>query len=637
MGDQQTGHGMETAVVGHGQGGPAHGAIEQAGQVQMPQIGHVGLFAKGEPEPLGTGSVRGVIARKGWHWRWFHHNVVAKVEATHAAMGTPLKGAIGNDRRRQGFFEVVAQPGFGDAGVEVIPGQGAIGQGGQVEGGWGRRDAIRGIQGGIQVRGGGIGIREEVPFPGFDAAILPGEVGFGDRLLPGSKGAIEAFPPGIHPRSQFPSAAHHGAQPAIAPSDKILHRRNPHIGEIHLHTANGAELRPQQVLLAAKFARRHRMPLERRVRLGREIGDGDIEIQAAAVGGTAFALQPAHGFRNSQHIGVGFPRQPNHEIELDFVPTLFPGGFDALEQFGVGEAFVHNVAQALGARFRGKGQPARSRPPQHIGNVFVKAIDPLTGQRQGNVFPLKPVFDFQPHGGEREIVRTAQGQERKFVVAGGAHPFNHGIHHRIGIHVPGRARQHSRLAEATAPRATAPDFDFQAIVDGFHVGHQGGGVVGHRVGDAAQDLRGYIWAVGTHRAVRLHGIKLGHIDPRHLGQIQQQGFPAQARLLALLDHQPHFRQHFFPVAEDDQIKKVGVGFWVGGGGLAAREDQRPGGEICALAIAPGQGNPRQIQHFQNVGGPEFVAEAEAKNVVVLERSPRLHRKQGRAGVPQLGR
>ena len=122
------------------------------------------------------------------------------------------------------------------------------------------------------------------------------------------------------------------------------------------------------------------MPLERRVGLGREVGDRQSELNPLATARAALPLKPTDGFRNPQHIRIGFPGQPNHEIELDFVPTLFPGGFHAPQQFLIGQALINDVPQALGSRFRGKGQAALARAPEDIGDVLIEAIDPLAGQ-----------------------------------------------------------------------------------------------------------------------------------------------------------------------------------------------------------------------------------------------------------------
>ena len=218
MGRHNPGRGMETARVGHRNCCPAHGAIEQAHQIQMTEQGHFAPLGKPQPHPLGPGLIGLEVALELRNHRRRHHHVIAKVIATNPAMGTALKGAVGNRGRLQGPLQILFQPFFVHAAVQVIPGQGAIEQGGRVD----------------RLRCGRFSFFKGVPLTRFHLAIFPMQAGFLDRLLPSPKGPIEAFPPGIHPRAQLPSPAHHRPQPAIAPAHKILHGRDPHIGEIRL-------------------------------------------------------------------------------------------------------------------------------------------------------------------------------------------------------------------------------------------------------------------------------------------------------------------------------------------------------------------------------------------------------------------
>ena len=50
--------------------------------------------------------------------------------------------------------------------------------------------------------------------------------------MPRSKRAIETFPPGIHSGTQFPGAANHRGQTAVAASDNRVQRNLAHLGKI---------------------------------------------------------------------------------------------------------------------------------------------------------------------------------------------------------------------------------------------------------------------------------------------------------------------------------------------------------------------------------------------------------------------
>ena len=96
-------------------------------------------------------------------------------------------------------------------------------------------------------------------------------------------------------------------------------------------------------------------------------------------------LQAPTGGGNCEHICIGFPRQANHEIQLDLAVTGLHRRADALQQFGVAEAFVDDVAQALAAGFGGEGEAGPTGAPQDVGNIGIKAVNPLAGQGEADV------------------------------------------------------------------------------------------------------------------------------------------------------------------------------------------------------------------------------------------------------------
>src|SRR4028119_1412766 len=121
---------------------------------------------------------------------------------------------------------------------------------------------------------------KKIPLAAFDFAVFPGKARFIDGLSPSFVSLIQAFPPRIHTRAQFPSAADYSSQTSIAPSDKILHCRNPHISVIHLDAPHPPKFSLQQFLLAGKLSSRNRVPLKGSVRLRRKIRNCQVKIQS---------------------------------------------------------------------------------------------------------------------------------------------------------------------------------------------------------------------------------------------------------------------------------------------------------------------------------------------------------------------
>ena len=266
---------------------------------------------------------------------------------------------------------------------------------------------------------------------------------------------------------------------------------------------------------------------------------------------------------------------------------MLHGGADAAQQLGVGEALVHDVAQALAAGLRREGEPRLAGAAEHVGDVGVEAIDPLAGQGEGHVFVGEAVAQLHTHRRQGQIIAAAEREQREIAVTGALHARFDRLDHRLGLHIAGGSGEHAGLAEAAAAGAAAADLHGEAVVHRFDVRYQAHGVVGHRRGGAAQD------AAGQARLQRLHGhpigaggIERGHVDPRHLGQIPQQLAAAEAGSAALGHHQADLGQQLLAIAEGDEIEEGGEGFGVAGGGGATGEDQRRRRRVGQGQVAP---------------------------------------------------
>ena len=219
------------------------------------------------------------------------------------------------------------------------------------------------------------------------------------------------------------------------------------------------------------------MPLKRRVGLGGEVANRQIQLQPTDI--AHFKAQPLDGVGDAMHVGIGFTRQADHEIELHLAPAIAHRRLDASAQLLIRQAFVDDVPHALGSRFRRKRESALAGAAQDVSDVVVKAIDALTRQREADVVVLQAIAQLYPHSGQGEVIAATQRQQREVAVSGAHHAGLNGFHHLVGIHVPGRAGQHPRLTEPAATGAAPTNLHGEPVMHRLHMGHQAHGVVRH--------------------------------------------------------------------------------------------------------------------------------------------------------------
>jgi len=451
--------------------------------------------------------------------------------------------------------------------------------------------------------------------------------------------AFGRFKPGIEPRPGPPGRFNDGGQAPVAPADEVLHRREAPIGVIGFEAPKGLEGLAQQLLAPLEFSAADAVPLEGGVGFGGEIADGEIQLQATQV--AALLLQAPAGGGNCEDIGIGFPRQADDEIQLDLAVAGLHRRADALQEFSVGQTFVDDVAQALAAGLGGEGEAGPTGAAEDVGNIGIEAVDPLAGQGEADVVFRQAIAQFDANGGQGQVIGTTERQQGEIGIAGAVHALLHRFDHRLGLHIPGGAGEHAGLAEAAATGAAAADFNREAIVNCLDVGHQAHGVVGHRRGRAPQQASWQSGLQGDHAdPIRPGSVKGGHVDARHLGKVTQQVGAAEAGGPCFGHHQANLWQQFFTIAEGDEIKEGGEGLRVAGGGGSAGKDQGRRRRVGQGQVAPlggPQGNAGQIQHLQDVGGAQLVAEAEAEDVKGAKGAAAFDREQGQISLPQPGR
>ncbi len=197
-------------------------------------------------------------------------------------------------------------------------------------------------------------------------------------------------------------------------------------------------------------------------------------------------------------------------------------------------------------------------------------------------------------------VAGAQGKEGNFVEAcfaqtviqqagdSGQGAFAHGPVH------------HARVAEATAARAAARDFQGKTVVHRAHGNHLPGGVdrriqIRH---DAARRA-GIVGQQRDRRAALPGGKKRGHIHAGNQPGLAQQLITAPALIQSAFQQAQHIGQALLSVAQNHQIHEGRQGFGAQQRAPAGN-DQRADRQILA---APGraQGNAGQIQHIEHIG------------------------------------
>ena len=202
------------------QGTAAQGPLQHPHQVEMTEQSHGPCLGKTDPQPADPLTGGRLAWQLRWHHRGRHHHVVAKVRPTNATAAATVKGAVRHHRRRQSPLQILRQPTFVDAGVDVIPGQRLSAEAVEV----------------LPIQG-----RHRTPTTHLHLAVTPLKASCSDGTGPGGIGAIEGFKPCIHPRTRTPGGLDHRGHASIAATHKILHRRQPHVGEIHLQPAQAFE------------------------------------------------------------------------------------------------------------------------------------------------------------------------------------------------------------------------------------------------------------------------------------------------------------------------------------------------------------------------------------------------------------
>ncbi len=204
------------------------------------------------------------------------------------------------------------------------------------------------------------------------------------------------------------------------------------------------------------------------MRLGNERSQTHVDLQMTAAPAQLGATHLRHLLKqigDGQDVLVGFGGQTDHKIELDRLPAGLKGGGSRVEQILVGHPLIDDVAQPLGASFRGKRQPCFSHPLDFFRQLDAEVVDAQRGKPNRDTLTaevfVQTVNDFV----DVAVVGTVQRGQGYLVEAGVGD--NLGSRPSDGLYaaLTGRAIEYAGLTEAATPRAATGNLDLASVMD----------------------------------------------------------------------------------------------------------------------------------------------------------------------------
>ncbi len=316
-----------------------------------------------------------------------------------------------------------------------------------------------------------------------------------------------------------------------------------------------------------------------------------------------------------QQVVVGLGGQARHEVELDLLGAGGEGAPHAGHDVLLGDVLVDHVAQALAARLGREGEGRRPLLLYQAVEALVQGVNAQAGQLQRRARVADPLEDARHRRAQARVVAGRERQQRHLFPAEVARAGDGAVDDLGHVALAHRAGDHPRLAEAAAPHAAPHDLQRQAVVDRLDHRHQGGRRR-ERV-QVAHDAR-----LGAARLARPPQAGDG-ADPG-----QQRG-AVLAGPLAVADGVRDLQQRLLPVAHAHDVGE-GAQHRRVRGAVPADEHQR----VAVAAVGRAQRHARQVEHRQQVGQAQLVAQREADHVERARRPTRLQREQGQAPLPQ---
>ncbi len=178
------------------------------------------------------------------------------------------------------------------------------------------------------------------------------------------------------------------------------------------------ELRAEEVLLRREDVLVvHAEPLERRVRLGDERGDADVDARGRSEDRPAELDGVADQPDDAGQVLVGLRGQADHEVELDEPPAALEGEGQGVPDLAVVELLVDDGPETVGPRFGHEGETGLADLEDVPDELPRQPPRPERREGERDLLPVELVHETADDLLELRVVADRQGRERGVLVA----------------------------------------------------------------------------------------------------------------------------------------------------------------------------------------------------------------------------
>ena len=399
----------------------------------------------------------------------------------------------------------------------------------------------------------------------------------------------------------------------------------------------------EQLLPPLELRERHLAePLERRIGLRHEAGDGDRDLDAALALDLRVEVDDLlREARDADDIVVRLRRQAHHEIELDLLPPLTKRRAARRHEVFLRDALVDDVAQALRTSLRRERQAGLPHLLHLVREVDGKAVDAQRWQREADLLVAELVHEIVDKTAETGIVRRGERGEAHLVVPRAVdEPARHLFQVLLRAFARGAVAD-ARLAEAAAARATAEELKHDTVVHDVHVGHNGMRDTRHLVhilhnalvDDGTRLLRARHKRPETPIGRVPRRIERRHIDAVDCEQAAQEPLTPIRPALCLprLIDIDNLEKHLLALAHDEEIKEIRNRLDI--------VDARPAADdegIRLRALCRVERDAREVEHVEHVRVNHLVLQREAEEGEAADLCLRLERIERQLPLPHDG-
>ena len=418
--------------------------------------------------------------------------------------------------------------------------------------------------------------------------------------------APKKIAPAVELRTVAPRLLEHAREAAVAARECALDDRETRVVIVERDCAV-LDVLLEQLLPPLELRERHLAePLERRIGLRHEAGDGDRDLDAALALDLRVEVDDLlREARDADNIVVRLRRQAHHEIELDLLPPLTKRRTARRHEVFLRDALVNDVAQALRTGLRRERQAGLPHLLHLVREIDGKAVDAQRWQREADLLVAELVHEIVDEATETGIVRRGERGEAHLVVA---RAVDETARHLLQMFLRALARRpvaDARLAEAAAARAAAEELEHDTVVHDVHVGHDGMRDARHLV----HILHNALIDDGTRLLRARHErpeapigrvprrVERRYIDAVDCEQAAQEPLTPirhALRLPRLIDIDD-LEEHLLALAHDEEIKEIRNRLDIVYAGPAANDEG-----INFRALRRAKRDAREIEHVEHV-------------------------------------